>query len=243
MSETVVTLQPALILQHRPYRETSLILDLFTRDYGIVGVIAKGVRQKKSKTAGLLQLFKALIVSFSGQSDLKTLTYVEPQADQIHLDGLALYCGFYVNELVGRFLHKHDPHPNVYDDYLVCLTQLIQPPPIGFTPAMQLEVALRLFEINLMQHVGLALLTAHDAQTEAPINPAAQYYVHAELGVVERVDGAVSGKTIQAIRDKCFGDVQALMEAKQVMRYVINFHLQGRPLKSRDILSKIFSKL
>lgn len=243
MSDTIVTLQPAIILRHRQYRETSLILDLFTRDYGIVEVIARGVRQKKSKTAGLLQPFKTLSVSYRGRSDLKTLTYVEWQADQIHLNGLALYCGFYVNELMGLFLHKHDPHPDVYYDYLACLIRLNQPPPISFTPAMQLEMALRLFEINLMQHIGLALLTEYDARTEAPINPAAQYYVHAELGVVEHVDGAVSGKTIQAIHDKCFNDVQALTEAKQIMRYVINFHLQGRPLKSRDILSKIFSKL
>lgn len=243
MSETFVERQPAVILQHWPYRETSLILDLLTRDYGIVSVIAKGVRQKKSKTAGLLQPFKALLVAYQGRSELKTMTQVEWQPDQINLSGLALYCGFYINELVSHFLHKHDPHPEVYNDYLACLWQMNQLPPLGFTPKMQLESALRLFELNLMQHIGLAMLTAYDARTEAPINAAARYDIHAELGVIECVDGCVSGEAIQAMNDKSFNNTQVLSETKKIMRSVINFHLQGRPLKSRDILSKIYTIL
>lgn len=247
MSEKV-ELQPAFILQHRHYRETSLILDLLTRDHGIVGVIAKGVRKSKSKTVGILQPFKPLTVSYCGRTDLKNLTQVELQLDRIDLSGLALYCGFYVNELVSQFLLKHDPHPEVYADYLACLIQLslASTPtshPTQFTPLLQLEAALRLFELNLMQNIGLALLTQHDADTEAAINPDAQYYFHAELGVVERSDGSISGKTIQAMNNKCFQDVQTLTEAKKVMRSVINFHLQGKPLKSRDILSKIYRQL
>ncbi|NOT86001.1 MAG: DNA repair protein RecO [Methylococcaceae bacterium] len=249
MTETVVVLQPAFILQHRHYRETSLILDLLTRDHGIVGVLAKGVRKTKSKTAGILQPFKALSISYYGKADLKTLTQVELQPGLTDLTGLALYCGFYVNELISRFLHKHDPHPEVYADYLACLTQMAQivatdhSPHLSLTPLLQLEAVLRIFELNLMQHIGLALLTQHDAHTEAAIKPAARYHFQAELGVIEHYEGTVSGKTIQAINDKLFTDAQTLCEVKKIMRSVINFHLQGRPLKSRDILSKIYQQL
>ncbi|MEQ1636165.1 MAG: DNA repair protein RecO [Methylococcales bacterium] len=247
MTEAVVLLQPAFILQHRPYRETSLILDLLTRDYGIVAVLAKGVRKAKSKTAGLLLPFKALTVSYCGKADLKMLTQVELQAGATNLTGLALYCGFYVNELVSRFLHKYDPHPEVYNDYFDCLTQLTwvmsadQCSGSSLTPVMQLEAVLRVFELNLMQNIGLALLTQHDAYTETAIKPAATYYFHAELGVIEHSGtGTVSGKTILAMNDKDFSDAQTLSEAKKIMRSVINFHLQGKPLKSRAVLTKIY---
>lgn len=247
MTETVVVLQPAFILQHRHYRETSLILDLLTRDYGIVAVLAKGVRKAKSKTAGLLLPFKALTVSYCGKAELKTLTQVELQASLTDLNGLALYCGFYVNELISRFLHKHDPHPEVYADYLDCLTQMIQvtatdhSPQLSLTPLMQLEAVLRIFELNLMQNIGLALLTQYDAYTETAIKPAASYHFHAELGVVEHSgEGTVSGKTILAMNNKRFTDAQTLTEAKKIMRAVINFHLQGKPLKSRAVLAKIY---
>ena len=77
MDETKVFLQPAFILQHRKYRETSLIIDVLTRDFGIVSILAKGVRKKKSKLAGLLLAFTALKISYSGKNELKILTHVE----------------------------------------------------------------------------------------------------------------------------------------------------------------------
>ncbi|MCX7089227.1 MAG: DNA repair protein RecO [Methylococcales bacterium] len=248
MTETVVECQPGFILHHRRYRETSLILEVFTRDYGIISILAKGVRKAKSRTAGLLLPFKALSVSYCGKAELKTLTQVEAQPIHTDLTGLALYCGFYVNELIGRFCHKHDPHPEVYADYRDCLMQLTRvmretENPAGFTPLLQVEAVLRLFELNLMQHIGLALLTEYDAHTEAPINTDAQYFFQAERGVIEHVAGTVSGKTIQAINDKVFTDTQALSEAKYIMRNVINFHLQGKPLKTRAILAKIYQQL
>jgi DNA repair protein RecO (recombination protein O) len=247
MTETLVECQPAFILQHRHYRETSVILDLFTRDYGIVGVLAKGVRKPKSRTAGLLQPFKALTVSYCGKAELKTLTQVELQPTPLNLTGLALYCGYYMNELISLFCHKHDPHPDVYADYAACLQQLANAVTLEdtapFTPPLQLERVLRLFELNLMQHIGLALLTDHDALSETPIKATARYFFQADRGAVEHSEGPISGKTIQALQAKAFTDIQTLREAKKIMRRVIHFHLQGKPLKSRGILAKIFSQL
>ena len=106
MTDSAVYLQPAFILQQRKFRETSLIIDVLTRDFGRVSLLAKGVRKAKSKTAGLLQPFIPLTLSYFGKTELKTLTDVEITQPFIQLQGLALYCGFYVNELVGCFLHR-----------------------------------------------------------------------------------------------------------------------------------------
>ncbi|MEY3882498.1 MAG: repair protein RecO [Pseudomonadota bacterium] len=121
MTDNAVYLQPAFILQQRKFRETSLIIDVLTRDFGRITILAKGVRKAKSKTAGLLQPFMPLSLSYFGKTELKTLTTVEISKSFEHLQGLALYCGFYVNELITCFLHKYDPHPEVFELYEECL--------------------------------------------------------------------------------------------------------------------------
>ena len=117
LDQSNVLLQPAYILQHRKYRESSLIIDVLTRDFGIVSILARGVRKKKSKTAGLLLAFSALKLSYVGKNELKLLTHVELDSAPIKLTGLSLYCSFYINELIRYFLHKHDPHPEVFAEY------------------------------------------------------------------------------------------------------------------------------
>ena len=119
----VVYLQPAVVLQHAPYRETSVLLEMFTRDYGTISVLARGVRKEKSKIAGLLQPFMLLKISYSDKNELKTLTQVE-FVNSFSLLRLALYCGFYVNELLQKFLHKEDPYPELFNRYLRCLQEL-----------------------------------------------------------------------------------------------------------------------
>ena len=151
MTDSAVYLQPAFILQQRKFKETSLILDVLTRDFGRVSLLAKGVRKAKSKTAGLLQPFIPLAVSYLGKTELKTLTHVEIIPPFIQLQGLALYCGFYVNELVGCFLHQYDPHPEVFAYYGECLSSL--------SDSSKIEAALRIFELDLNGCCGLRAAT------------------------------------------------------------------------------------
>lgn len=257
MTETLVELQPAFILQCRKFRETGLILELFTRDHGIVAVLAKGVRKAKSRTIALLQPFNALLVSYSGKADLKTLIQVELLPETITLRGWGVYCGFYINELVSRFLHKYDPHPEVFDDYLTCLLTMTDTPqqqsnelnlsypahPQTSSENVALEIALRIFELNLIQHVGFAVHTQYDVVNRTPIRASAHYFFQVDRGAVEHPQGTVSGKTLQALTHKQFTDLQTLAEAKQIMRSVINFHLNGKPLKTRAIISRIQQKL
>lgn len=242
MTESAVYLQPAFILQQRKYRETSLIIDVLTRDFGRISLLARGVRKAKSKTAGMLQPFIPLLVSYFGKAELKTLTGVERLAGSAptsgthpiqpfsEIKGLALYCGFYVNELVVCFLHKYDPHPEVFSDYGECLSAL--------SLGINMEAALRLFELNLLEHAGYGLQLEHD-DNQRPIEPLKKYGFNVGQGPVEAVDGVFSGKTLQALSARELTDPQVLSEAKILMRTAIDVYLQGRELKSRAVINKI----
>lgn len=283
MTETAVYLQPAFILQQLKYRETSLIIDALTRDFGRVSLLAKGVRKAKSKTAGLLQPFIPLTISYFGNAELKTLTDVERRADAlpaggiipipgdcragslpadgihsipgdcragsfpasgIHsipgdiiqqstgLKGLALYCGFYVNELVVCFLHKYDPHPELFDHYGECLS--------GLAGGFNRESVLRLFELKLMECVGYGLQLGYD-DNDKPIEALKKYDFNVGRGAAEVTDGRFLGKTLQALNSKELSDPQVLSEAKILMRMVIDVYLQGRQLKSRAVINKVFA--
>ncbi|MGZ4968626.1 MAG: DNA repair protein RecO [Methylobacter sp.] len=232
MIETAVYLQPAFILQQRKYRETSLIIDMLTRDFGRISVLAKGVRKAKSKTAGMLQPFIPLLISYFGKAELKTLTDVEIIQPFNEIKGLALYCGFYINELVGHFLHKYDPHPEVFDCYSECLS--------GLSDGSYREVALRLFELNLLEHSGYGLQLEHD-DNERSIESSKKYDFNVGLGPVEAVNGQFSGKTLLALDSRKLTEPQVLSEAKALMRMVIDVYLQGKQLKSRTVFNKVLA--
>lgn len=230
MTETAVYLQPAFILQQRKYRETSLIIDALTRDFGRISLLAKGVRKAKSKTAGVLQPFIPLTLSYVGKAELKNLTDVEMIQPFSEIKGLALYCGFYINELVGCFLHKYDPHPEVFDYYGECLSALAD--------GVGMEAALRLFELNLLECAGYGLQLEYDDH-EKPIESLKKYGFNVGQGPVAVVDGQITGKTLQALSARELTDPQVLSEAKILMRTVIDIYLQGRQLKSRAVFNKI----
>jgi len=230
MTETAVYLQPAFVLQQRNFRETSLIIEVLTRDFGRLSVLAKGVRKAKSKTAGLLQPFVPILISYVGKAELKTLTTVEMADSFAKLTGLALYCGFYVNELIGCFLHKHDPHPEVFVHYQSCLTRLAQ--------EATLEPALRTFELDLLESIGYGL----HAETNKSSIRSASYSFDNDRGLVADAKGLLSEKTVQAIQLRQFNDSQVLSEVKLLMRQVIDTHLQGRQLKSRAVINKLIKR-
>jgi DNA repair protein RecO (recombination protein O) len=235
MTDNAVYLQPAFILQQRKFRETSLIIDVLTRDFGRISLLAKGVRKAKSKTAGLLQPFIPLTLSYVGKSELKTLTDVEITQPFIQLQGLAVYCGFYVNELIGCFLHQYDPHPEVFAYYKKCLSCL--------SDSSKIEATLRIFELDLMDAVGYGLQLDHDFHHNKAIQPLTNYHFNVEQGPIEASDGSFSGKTLQALHLRQLTDPQVLAEAKILMRKVISVYLHGKPLKSRAVINQIIQHL
>lgn len=231
MTDNTVYLQPGFILQQRKFRETSLLIDVLTQDFGRVALLAKGVRKARSKTAGLLQPFIPLTLSYFGKTELKTLTDVELIQSFTALKGLALYCGFYINELVAYFLHQYDPHPEVFSHYRECLSCL--------SDDSKIETALRTFELNLMDAVGYGLQLDYDFHNEKPVNPLKKYHFTIEQGPIEAMDGHYSGQTLQALKLREFTDAQSLLEAKMLMRSVIAVYLNGKPLKSRTLINNI----
>ncbi|WP_349431434.1 DNA repair protein RecO [Methylomarinum sp. Ch1-1] len=234
MTESAVLLQPAFILQHRKYRESSLILDVLTRDHGVLSILAKGVKKRKSTTAGLLLPFAALRLSYQGHSDFKVLTACELNAPP-QLTGLALFCGYYVNELVFHFLHKHDPCPEVYRLYHQCLQQL--------QDGAAIEQALRSFELKLIEDAGYALSLDCEAEGGKPVCKDRRYRYEAGVGLLGCDNGYIRGDTLQALQAGTMLDGVGLAEAKQLMRRVLDDHLQGKQLKSRAVLAKVIQYL
>jgi DNA repair protein RecO (recombination protein O) len=229
-----VYLQPGFILQHRAYRESSLLLDVFTRDHGVIPLLAKGVRKEKSRMAGLLLPFTLINLSYLDRHDLKTLTQVE-HVRSFDLQRLALYCGFYVNELLQIFLHKYDPHPQLFVYYQTCLTKLAD--------NVAVEEALRHFELHLLQESGYGVQLDMDCHNQLEIQPHLRYQYQAGNGMVADPKGLVSGQTLMLLDKQATLDVKALQEAKLLMRKMLDSHLQGRLLKSRDVLAAIIKHL
>jgi DNA repair protein RecO (recombination protein O) len=232
---TKVQLQPAYILNSKKYRETSLILEVLTKEFGKVSILAKGVRQNKSKTAGLLQLFTLLNISFVGRTELKTLSYVELLQLTDRPQGISLYCGFYLNELISVLLPYLDPYPEIFALYRDCLKKLLNKDDI--------EHALRLFELNLLQHLGYGLQFENDFETKQLIVASKRYQFDPLQGPSECKDGFISGSTLLALQKQQLTTRQIFIETKKLMRKVIDFHLEGRELKSRALIANVLNQI
>jgi len=235
VSDSQVLLQTAFILKHRKYRESSVILDVLTRDYGIISILARGVRKPKSKTAGVLLAFTDLKISYIDKYELKVLTHVELGESSIKLEKISLYCGFYVNELLSYFLHKNDPHPEVYEVYKQCLVSLSQ--------TQNTEQILRFFELDLIEYIGYGFDLSINAKQDQPVDALKKYCYDPEVGLVDSVTGYISGTTLRSLALRKNLNTQDLYEAKQLMRRIIDFQLQGKVLKSRAVLAKIIKQL
>lgn len=146
-----------------------------------------------------------------------------------------MYCSFYINELIRYFLHKHDPHPEVFFAYHQCLLRLSQ--------RAETEEILRFFELNLLECIGYGIQLTHHADTGDLVQLSNTYYFRGEVGMLESAKGYISGKTLLALDARESLDKQALSEAKYLMRHVIDFQLQGKALKSRAVLAKIIKQL
>lgn len=229
MSRTTVWRQPAFVLQRKNYRETSLIVDVLTESEGVVSLVAKGIRHKKTTVAAILQPFAELELSWRGQSTLKPLLQVEITTD-FSLSGMALYCGFYVNELVHCFLHPYDANPDVFKLYQRCLADL--------QSVENVESVLRYFELDLLSCVGYGVSLDQDIQG-ALIQADRRYRFVEGAGFVTDTNGQVSGTTLLALSRRETLDRLQLQQAKCLMREVIDNLLAGKLLKSRTVLVSI----
>ncbi len=230
---TAVALEPAFLLHHRPFRDSSRILDVFSRDHGRLSLVARGSRGAKSRLKGILQPFRPLRLSWSIRRDLGTLTGAETAGPPAALTGETLLSAFYLNELLLFFLHRHDPQPEIFALYAATLEAL------GTTSVAARE--LRVFEIELLRLLGYALDLGSDADTGESLVDDAQYEYRLERGPVRvrhpdagRV--VYSGADLKAVAALELDDPQVLRLASRLLRPVIDHHLGGRELKSRKVL-------
>ena len=226
-----IELQEGFVLSRKPYRETSLLVEILSRDHGKVALVAKGARGKRAKWVGLVQPFNLLSLSWIGRSDLQTLTGVEWLGPVLRLDATRLYCGLYLNELVSRFLHRHDPHPRLFSSYAESLKAL--------AAEANIERTLRLFELTLLNEVGYGLQLEYEAEGGKNIEPDKHYTYILEQGPVEAAvsDDTISGATLIGLRQENLENDDVLAEAKRLLRRLIAHHLGGKPLQSRALFT------
>ncbi|HEX8786066.1 MAG TPA: DNA repair protein RecO [Telluria sp.] len=224
--------QPGFVLHSYPYKETSLIVDMLTRDFGRIGVVAKGAKRPLSKLRGVLQTFQPLSLSFSGKSELRTLIDAEWVGGLLPLEKGALLCGFYLNELLVKLLARDDPHPKLFDHYVSTLNELAHGEPASNT--------LRKFERALLKETGVAADLTRCTTTRAPVEAGGLYVVDPERGARSAGPGEtwpiVSGKTLIDMEGEDYSDPQTQAQSKQLMRFLLAYHLGGAPLNTRQIL-------
>ena len=224
--------QPAFVLHSCPYKETSLIVDVFSRDHGRIALVAKGAKRPHSKLRGVLQTFQPLSLGWSGKSEIRTLTSAEWLGGLLPLEKGALLCGFYLNELLVKFVARDDPHRPLFDHYVEALNRLAH----DETAA----IVLRRFELALLKETGFAGDIGIDAEQREPVVPDRMYVVDPERGprLARPADAAprVSGKTLLDMQRGDYGDAVTQTQSKFLMRFLLAHHLGGAPLNTRQIL-------
>ena len=227
--------QPAFLLHHRAFRDSSLLLDVFSEDHGKLALVARGARGQKSRLRGLLRPFMPLRLAWVMRTDLGTLTGAELDGQPLTLTGDALMSGFYANELVLQLLHRHDAQPELFSAYRQTVHALAATADIG-----ESAVVLRKFEIEMLRLLGYAVNLDHEAGSSNPLNPDGYYEFRVEQGPVpvRREEGAMvfSGVQLIAIGAQHFDDNDVLRAAGRLLRSVIAFHLGGKELKTRKVL-------
>ena len=222
--------QPAFVLHSYPFRETSLIVEAFSRDFGRVAVLARGARRPRSALRGLLLSFQPLELSWAGKGEVQTLMKAEWQGGQPLLTGKALFCGYYLNELLLNLLPREDAHARLFAVYAETLRRFSDAPK---------ESDIRCFERALLQELGYGLTLETDVQGR-PIDPTGYYAYEIEHGPVRlQASGksmlSVSGKTLIDLAAEDFLDQRSLLEAKQLMRALIAHYTGGKGLETRKI--------
>ena len=217
-----ISLEPAYVLHSREYRDTSRILDVFTARHGRITLFARGARGPKSKLASLLMPFRPLLVSWSGRGEAAQLTGAELQGDSPALPPRHVMSGFYLNELIITLTTRHDPLPQLFEDYSEALRRLAH----EAAP----EVALRVFEKRLLAGLGYGLEFAVDEHMHY------QFRVGQGLAEVrEDAPGAYSGRCLLALQEENLRDAESLDVARKVLRQALDQCLEGRELRTRTV--------
>lgn len=226
----------AFVLHSHPFRETSLLLDVYSREHGRLAIVARGARRPRSALRGVLMNFQPLLLSWFGKGEVRTLHSAEWQGGQPYLQGTALMCGFYLNELLINLLARDDAHPLLFDYYRATLYRLAH--------ETDHAASLRCFEKYLLQELGYALQLETEAGSGEPVEADASYRYAVERGALPDDGDAhagfkVQGKTLLAMAADDYRDPIAAQQSKQLMRMLLNHHLGGKMLHTRELIKEL----
>lgn len=224
--------QPGFVLHSYPHRETSLIIDVFTREHGRIGLVAKGAKRPHSALRGVLQTFQPLSLSWTGKSEIRTLTGAEWVGGLLPLEKSALLCGFYLNELLIKLIARDDPHAGLFDHYVSALNQLAH--------GEAAPIVLRKFELSLMKETGVASDLSICSSTGQQVIPTGNYVVDPERGARPSRPSdtwpRVSGQTLLDMEREDYAGSMTQSQSKFLMRFLLAHQLGGIPLNTRQIL-------
>ena len=229
-----IQLTPAYILHHRPYRDTSRILEVISPEHGRLSVFARGVRGPKAKLASVLQPFQLLLLSWSGRGEAAQLTGAESADHHPPLPAECLMAAFYLNELLMKLTTRHDPLPVLFDDYHGTLERMR-----GGGP---LEPVLRIFEKRLLESLGYGLELSVEATTGKPIEPGEYYHFRPAQGLfptVAEAVGAVSGRSLLSLAGEQLESERDLEDSKRLLQSALAQCLEGRELTTRAVAKAV----
>ncbi len=229
-----ISLAQAYILHHRPYRDTSRILEVLSRDHGRLTLFARAVRGPKARLAAVLQPFRLLLLSWSGRGESAQLTAAECAAGEPPLPSASLMPSFYLNELLLKLTTRHDPLPVLFDHYGAALDALRGEAPV--------EPALRIFEKRLLDALGYGLDLISEAQTGRRIEPDEYYHFRPAQGLFPTpaaAEGAVLGRSLIHLEREELRDTRELDDARRVLQAALAECLEGRELTTRNVAKSI----
>ena len=222
-SRSRIELTPGYVLHHVPWRDTSRIYEVLTRDHGRLSLFARGVRSPKSRLAGVLQPFVPVLLSYSIKGDAGTLSGAEPGNTDAGLPALRpteAMAGFYLSELVMKLTVRHDPQVDIYHHYHRALC--------GMRAGSPVARELRLFEKRLLESLGYGLDLPF-AEGVADGDPPGGYHP----------EGPISTATLRALAAERLEGAAELEEARVLLRRALGACLEGRPLKTRKVAEEM----
>ena len=226
-------LEPAFLLHHYPWRDSSRILELLTRGHGRVSVFARAARRGSALPAAL-QPFAELLVSWTARGEAGQLTGAERVRGAARIESDRLMSAFYANELLVKLLPRHDPHPALYDAYAALLVRLAD-------PAERPARSLRLFEKRLLEELGWGLSLECEAAAGLPVE-ATRCYRYRIDGGAELLDGVAegslvfSGASLLSLAREELDDERSLADARRLLKAALDQCLDGRPLRTREVM-------
>ena len=223
---------PCYILHRRDYRESSLILEIFSREYGRVSLVAKGAKRNKNQQGINYNLYQKYLISWIARSELGTLVDIDFASLMNSLKPEQIMAGFYMNEITLRLLHKHESHPELFDSYDTSISKLLN--------GEFEQTLLRYFEKALLQSLGYGLIFDHDVHTGEIIVDEADYFYKIDYGPSAEIhesrhDIKISGKTLIELDKDTLSDNKNLSESKILLRTILNQYLGDKPLASRQL--------